>query len=540
MSDGPVEEPRPRGPHDESYDPTYEDAGDLDEAQRDLLAGMLGEPDRLGLGDLDGGAERDPDLDDDDLDDDLDGDGEGGAVERGRDGDGEDDGSGVQGSEEVREFATVQEQLLARTPEHDLTPSLERIALLVDLLGNPQQAYPVIHLTGTNGKTTTTRLVESLLREFGLRTGRFTSPHLHSVTERISIDGQPIAIRDFVRTWHDVLPLVELVDSRSDVPMSYFEVLVGLGYAAFADTPVDVAVVEVGMGGTWDATNVADGRVAVITPIDIDHTRFLGSTVTEIATEKSGIIKPGATAVVAQQPPEALEVLSARAREVGATLLLEGVDFGVVEREVAVWGQRLRLQGIGGVYDDVFLPLHGEHQAHNAAVALVAVEAFLGGGAGRLDPDVVRAAYAAATSPGRLEVVRRSPTVIVDAAHNPAGARATAAALQTEFDFTRLVGVIAAFADKDVEGILTAFEPVLAEVVVTAASSPRAMPVDELADIAEGIFGVDRVTAVPKLGAAIETAIELADASGEASGAGVVVTGSIVTVAQARSLLGKD
>jgi dihydrofolate synthase/folylpolyglutamate synthase len=442
--------------------------------------------------------------------------------------------------EAVAAFARAQQEVLARAPEHDVQPSLDRIRLLVDLLGEPQRAYPVVHVTGTNGKTTTTRLVEALLREFGLRTGRFTSPHLHAMTERIAVDGDPISGAAFARAWDEIKPFVELVDARSEIPMTYFEVLAGLAYAVFADTPVDVAVVEVGMGGTWDATNVADGRVAVVTPVAIDHTRFLGSTVEEIAAEKAGIIKPGAVAVLAQQPVEAAEVILRHAADVGATVVREGIEYGVTARSVAVGGQQLTLQGLGGVYDDVFLPLHGVHQAHNAATALAAVEAFLGGGQGRLDVDVVRAAFAGATSPGRLEVVRRSPTVLVDAAHNPAGALATAEAIRDAFDFTRLVGVVAAFGDKDVEGILTAFEPVMTEVVVTQMASPRAMPLDELTDVAEGIFGVGRVTAVARLEEAIDEAVRRAESQGELSGAGVLVTGSITTVAQARALFGAD
>jgi dihydrofolate synthase/folylpolyglutamate synthase len=436
------------------------------------------------------------------------------------------------------DLARVLAALAARTPEHDLRPSLARIARLVDLLGSPQHAAPVVHVTGTNGKTTTTRLVDTLLRAFGLRTGRFTSPHLQSVTERIALDGRPVDPGRFVAAYDDVAPFAALVDAEGPVPVSYFEMLTAMAFATFADAPVDVAVLEVGMGGRWDATNVADGKVAVVTPVSIDHTRFLGDTVGEIAAEKAGIIKPGAVAVLSTQPPEAARVLEQAAAAVGATVVREGVDFGVADRLLAVGGQQLRLAGLGGEYEDVFLPLHGAHQARNAVTALAAVESFLGGGRAPLDADVVRAAFAQATSPGRLEVVRSSPTILVDAAHNPAGAQATAQALREEFTFTRLVGVLAVFADKDVEGILEAFEPVLTEVVVTRARSDRAMPVDELADIAEGIFGVDRVTAVEGLDAAIDEAVRRAETDGELSGAGVVVTGSITTVAQARALLG--
>jgi dihydrofolate synthase/folylpolyglutamate synthase len=385
-------------------------------------------------------------------------------------------------------------------------------------------------------------MIEALLREFGLRTGRFTSPHLHSVRERISFDGAPIDPERFVATYDDVAPYLDLVDVRHDVRLSFFEVLTAMGYAAFADAPVDVAVVEIGMGGSWDATNVADARVAVVTPIAIDHVRFLGSSLEEIAAEKAGIIKPDSYVVVAQQPLAAAEVLMRRSVELGAIVAREGLEFGVLARPLAVGGQVLTLRGLAGEYDDVFLPLLGAHQAHNAATALAAVEAFLGGAhaeRGRLDIDLVRAAFAEVTSPGRLEVVRRSPTVVLDAAHNPAGAAATAEAVQESCGFTRLVGVFAAMADKDVRGMLAALEPVLAELVVTQSGSGRAMPADELGAVAVEIFGPDRVEVTPRLDDAIDSAVTLAEEEGDLGGAGVLVTGSIVTVAEARTLLGK-
>jgi dihydrofolate synthase/folylpolyglutamate synthase len=446
-----------------------------------------------------------------------------------------------QAAEVGQRVAEVERAILARTPEHDITPSLDRIRDLLDLLGSPQDAAPVIHVAGTNGKTSTTRMVDALLREFGLRTGRFTSPHLHSVRERICLDGEPIDPERFVATYDDVAPYLHLVDDRNDVKLSFFEVLTAMGYAAFADAPVDAAVVEIGMGGSWDATNVADAKVAVVTPIAVDHVRFLGSTVEQIAAEKAGIIKAGSYGVIAQQPVAAAEVLLRRSVEVGAIVAREGLEFGVLSRTLAVGGQVLGLRGLAGEYPEVFLPLMGAHQAHNAAVALAAVEAFLGGGhaeRGPLDAEVVRAAFAKVSSPGRLEVVRRSPTVVVDAAHNPAGARATAEAIQESFGFTRLVGVFAAMADKDVRGMLEALEPVLAEVVVTQVGSERAMPADDLAAVAVEVFGADRVDVTPRLDQAIDNAVTLAEEEGDLGGAGVLVTGSIVTVAEARTLLG--
>jgi dihydrofolate synthase/folylpolyglutamate synthase len=436
----------------------------------------------------------------------------------------------------------VEALILGRAPEHDLTPSLDRIRELLDLLGSPQNAAPLVHVAGTNGKTSTSRMIEALLREFGLRTGRFTSPHLHSIRERIAFDGQPIDPERFVVTYDEVAPYLDLVDSRHHpVRLSFFEVLTAMAYAAFADAPVDVAVVEVGMGGSWDATNVADAQVAVVMPVAVDHTRFLGSTVTEIAAEKAGILKPGSYGVLAQQPVEAAEVLLRRSVEVDAIVAREGLEFGILSRTIAVGGQMLSLRGLSGEYDDVFLPLLGAHQAHNAACALAAVEAFLGGAhaeRGQLDIDLVRAAFAGVTSPGRLETIRSSPTVVLDAAHNPAGARATAEALEESFGFTRLVGVFGAMADKDVRGMLEAFEPVLAEVVVTQSTSDRAMPADEVGSIAVEVFGSDRVEVAPRLDDALDSAVALAEEDGDLGGAGVLVTGSIITVAEARTLLG--
>ncbi|MFC7220259.1 bifunctional folylpolyglutamate synthase/dihydrofolate synthase [Streptomyces polyrhachis] len=437
----------------------------------------------------------------------------------------------------------IEAELATRWPETKLDPSLERIEALMDVLGEPQRAYPAIHITGTNGKTSTARMIEALLAAFELRTGRYTSPHVQSYTERISLDGAPIPYEKFIETYQDVKPYADMVDAAQEHRLSFFEFLTAMAYAAFADAPVDVAVVEVGMGGSWDATNVVDGSVAVITPISLDHTDRLGETPGEIAAEKAGIIKKDSTVVMAQQPVDAAQVLLKRAVEVDATVAREGMEFGVVSREVAVGGQMLTLRGLGGEYPDVYLPLHGEHMAHNAAVALAAVEAFFGIGSQHsrtLDPDTVRRAFASVSSPGRMEVVRRSPTVVLDAAHNPAGGQAVAAAVQEAFGFSRLIGVLGVSGGKDVRGLLEALEPVLAEVVVTQNSSPRGMDADALAGIAVEVFGEDRVQVEPRLDDALEAAITLAEEEGEYSGAGVLVTGSVITVGEARLLLGKE
>lgn len=432
----------------------------------------------------------------------------------------------------------VEFEIGSRRAEHQISPTRERIAALAGLLGDPQHAFAVIHVTGTNGKTSTTRMIDTLLRERGLRTGRFTSPHLVSMRERICVDGVPLAAERFIELYEEIAPYVAMVDSQQPVPLSFFEILTGMMFAAFADAPVDVAVIEVGLGGRWDATNVADGSVAVITPIAMDHMRWLGDTIEAIATEKAGIIKPGAVAVLARQPPAAAEVLLGRAASVGAAVAREGLEFGVLGRELAVGGQQLVLKGMSGAYDDIYLPLFGAHQASNAACALAAVEAFTGAG----ETDLVRSAFAKVSSPGRLDILRRSPTVIADAAHNPAGMAVTVAALTESFTFDRVIGVVAVAEDKDVAGLLDELEPVLSDIVVTTNSSLRAMPAAELAELARESFGEDRVLVAGRLDRAIEMAVNLAGEAGAdgTGGAAVLVTGSVVTAGDAQLLLAPD
>ena len=467
--------------------------------------------------------------------------------------------------DEIASLLQVEHLLDQRWPETKLEPSTARISALMEMLGSPQLGYPSIHITGTNGKTSVARMVDALLTALSRRTGRTTSPHLQSAVERISIDGRPISPAQYVATYREIEPFVQLVDQQSEAGLfggdgprlSKFEVVTAMAFAAFADAPVDVAVVEVGLGGRWDATNIVNAPVAVITPIGVDHADYLGDTIAEIAGEKAGIITrqedepvPSGTdlstvAVIGSQVPEAMEVLLAQAVRADAAVAREDSEFAVLGRQVAVGGQLLELQGLGGVYSDIFLPLHGEHQAHNAVVALAAVEAFFGAGAQRqLDIDAVRAGFAAATSPGRLERMRTAPTVFIDAAHNPAGATALAQALQEEFDFRFLVGVVSVMADKDVDGILTALEPVFDQIVVTHNGSPRALDVEGLALRAEERFGPERVVTAATLPDAIEAATAFVEESGNEvegfGGAGVVITGSVVTAGAARTLFGRD
>lgn len=445
----------------------------------------------------------------------------------------------------LQELRVVEAELNERWPETVIEPSLDRIRALTDLLAEPQRTYPVVHVAGTNGKSSTSRMVDALLGRIGLRVGRYTSPHLQLATERISIDGAPISPEGYVEAFRDVAPYVSIVDSRHDVAMSKFEVLTGMAFAAFADAPVEAAVLEVGLGGSWDATNVADAAVAVLCPIAQDHAEYLGTDLAGIAAEKAGVIKPGSVVVLAAQPPEVQKTVMDRIAEVDATVAREGHEFGVLERTVAVGGQMLKLQGLGGVYDEIFLPVHGEHQARNAALSLAATEAFFGAGSDQqLDIEAVRDSFASVLTPGRLERVRAAPAILVDAAHNPHGARALADALSSEFSFRRLVAVVSVLDDKDAAGILRELEPVVEELVLTKNSSPRAMAPDDLAAVAKDVFGPDRIVVEPRLDDAVEHAIgmaeEVTDPSDTVSGGGVVITGSVVTAGEGRALFGKE
>ena len=434
-------------------------------------------------------------------------------------------------------LAEVVDELNARWPENKIEPSLDRISLLLDYLGNPQQSFRSIHIAGTNGKTSTSRMIDSLLQSFGIRTGRYTSPHLEDIRERISINGEYITPEYFLYTYADIKPYIDLVDSQSEHPLSYFEVLTAMAYAAFADAPIDVAIIECGVGGAWDATNVIDSDVSVMTPIGLDHQEYLGETIAEIAHTKAGIFRTGKPSVLAHQTREAAEVLIRESALVESIPLREGLDFSLAHRDVAVGGQLLTIQGIGGTYEEVFLPLYGRHQASNATLALTAVEAFLGGGVQRLDIEVVRDGFAQVSSPGRLEVIRRNPTVIIDAAHNPHGASSLRDALHEEFAFDRIIAVVAMLGDKDVSGFLDELSDVFDEVIVTENSSPRALPTEKLFPIAVDIFGEERVTSAGSIMRAIELAIDRT--SHPTQSIGIVITGSVVTAGTARSLLKK-
>jgi dihydrofolate synthase/folylpolyglutamate synthase len=434
----------------------------------------------------------------------------------------------------------VESELLARWPETRIDPSLDRIAALADILGSPQLSYPTIHIAGTNGKTTTTRLIDSLLFELGLRTGRFTSPHLQSILERVAINGSPISEGLFIKAYEDIYPYLGMIDEKMPHPISFFEAITALSFVAFAEYPVDVGIFECGMGGEWDSTNVIESKVSVVTPIGFDHMEYLGDTLEKIAQTKSGIIKENTFAVLAKQEREAAQVLIDRCLDTNSTPIREGVEYEVLKRSVAVGGQLISIRGVYGIYEDLFLPIHGRHQASNAATALATVEVFVGEHA--LNNELVRSAFAGATSPGRFEVVHRNPTVIIDAAHNPHGAKSLKETINSEFNFDLVIGLVAAMGDKDISGLLEELEPVMSKIIVTRNSSKRSATLDEIDTLARKIFGSDRVIAIESLVEAINQGLSLAKdtIAIQDKSCALLITGSVVTAGEARTFLAKE
>lgn len=441
--------------------------------------------------------------------------------------------------DDVERLDAIEKALLNRWPETRIAPTLDRIAALVDVLGSPQLSYPTIHIAGTNGKTTTTRIIDSLCYELGMRTGRFTSPHLESFLERISINGEPITAQGMIATYNDIALYLDLIDSKMPNKLSFFEAMCALAFVAFAEFPVDVGIFECGMGGEWDSTNVINAAVSVITPIGFDHTEYLGNTLEKIATTKSGIIKEGSFAVLARQEAESAQVLMRKCAEMDATPIREGIEYSVKERAIAVGGQIFSVGGVYGEYNDLFLPLHGAHQAANAATAIAAVEVFAG--ERKLDDELLRAALVNSTSPGRCEIVMRKPTIIIDAAHNPHGAVSLRKTLSEEFDFETIIGIVAPMGDKDVEGIFEELESVLSQIIVTKNTSHRAADIADLHSSAAQVFGSERVSVADNLHEAITRAIDqarLENAVNEINTA-IIVTGSVVTAGEARAIVRK-
>ncbi len=441
-------------------------------------------------------------------------------------------------ADNLETVAAIEQALIKRWPENKIEPTLDRIIALTDLLGSPQLSYPTIHIAGTNGKTSTSRMIDALMSELGYRTGRFTSPHLESFLERISIKGHAIDPAEFIKNYNDIALYLDLIDSKQPHQISYFEALTALAFVAFAEHPVDVGIIEAGLGGEWDATNVVQSQVSVMTPIGLDHMDYLGNTLEDIAQTKAGIFKPESNVVLAAQTPEVAKVLMAQVAKVSAIPFREGVEFSVANRAIAVGGQLIAIKGLYGLIEDIFLPLYGAHQANNAAVALAAVEAFAGV---QIDSDLVRSAFSKVRSPGRCEVIHRDPTVIIDAAHNPHGAKAIASTINSEFDFETVIGVVAVLGDKDVAGILAELGQVVDYLVISQSSSARALPANDLAQHAKKFFASEQIEVIPELRGAITYATEKANLSNQVNDgvSAVLVTGSVVTAGEAREIVRK-
>ncbi len=439
-------------------------------------------------------------------------------------------------ADKLQTVAAIEQALIKRWPENKIEPTLDRIAALTDILGSPQLSYPTIHIAGTNGKTSTSRMIDALMSELGYRTGRFTSPHLESFLERISIKGQAIDPAEFIKNYNDIALYLDLIDSKQPHQISYFEALTALAFVAFAEHPVDVGIIEAGLGGEWDATNVVQSQVSVMTPIGLDHMDYLGNTLEDIAQTKAGIFKPESNVVLAAQTPEVAKVLMAQVAKVSAIPFREGIEFSLANRAIAVGGQLIAINGLYGLIEDIFLPLYGAHQANNAAVALAAVEAFAGV---QLDSDLVRSAFSKVRSPGRCEVIHRDPTVIIDAAHNPHGAKAITNTINSEFDFETVIGVVAVLRDKDAAGILAELSQVVDYLVVSQSSSPRALPANELAKIAAQFFTPEQIEVIPELRGAITYATEKANLANQVNEgvSAVLVTGSVVSAGEARAIV---
>ena len=441
-------------------------------------------------------------------------------------------------AEDLANLDVIEKALNRRWPENKIEPSLDRILALTDALGSPQFSYPTIHLAGTNGKTTTSRMIDQLLAELGYRVGRYTSPHLESFTERISIKGEPISVENMIATYNDIALYLDLIDSRQTHPISYFEALTAMAFVAFAEYPVDIGVIEAGMGGQWDATNVLTSEVSVMTPIGFDHMEYLGNTLEEIATTKAGIFKPESNVVLSAQTPEVAKVLLAKAAKVSANVFREGVEFSVKNRSLAVGGQVISLHGMFADIDEIYLPLYGIHQANNAAVALAAVEAFT---QVKLDEDLIRSAFSKVKSPGRCEIVYTDPLVIIDAAHNPHGVAAIAQTINSEFDLELVIAVVAVLADKDADGILAGLVNSVDYLVITQSNSPRALSADQLSKVASRYFKSDQIEVISDLTAALTFAIEKATLANQINEgvAAVLVTGSVATAGGARGIIRK-
>ena len=440
----------------------------------------------------------------------------------------------MNGSTAASPARAVYEELLLRVGEAHPRPRIEPVRRLAELAGSPQLSFPVVQIAGTNGKTSTSRAIESLLRAHGLRTGLFTSPHLVDFTERFQIDGEPVDGSALAEAWSDLRLPLEVVDRELAEaglgPITFFEALAVLAYAVFSDAPVEVAVIEVGMGGEWDATNIADAAVAVFTPVGLDHTDVLGPDIATIARTKSGIVKSGSAVVSAAQDQSALPAILAAAERVGTTARVAERDFALVEDRLAVGGRQIQVRGTTGhTYDPAFVPLFGHHQAENIALAMAAVELFLGGER-PIPEEVLDEGFGQLTTPGRFQLISSDPVVYVDAAHNPHGAAAFVRTVEESFQFDEIALVVGVLGEKDAGGVLAALAPVAHEVFVTAVDSPRSLTVADLQHLAEESIPATPVNVAAGLPDALERA--RAGASG-AAGRAVFVVGSVLLAGEA-------
>lgn len=437
-------------------------------------------------------------------------------------------------TEAERAATRVYEELLTRVGEANPRPRIEPVRRLAELVGTPQLSYPVIHVAGTNGKTSTSRAIESLLRAHGLRTGLFTSPHLVDFTERFQLDGESVSGNVLAEAWDELRLPLEVLDAQlfaeQQGPITFFEALAVLAFAIFADAPVDVAVIEVGMGGEWDATNIADAQVAVFAPIDIDHIAELGPDIESIARTKAGIVKPDSTVVSAHQTPAAIAEIAAAAERESSRLYVAGRDFDLVEDRLAVGGRQIDVRGLHGhVYDAAFVPLYGVHQAHNVSLAVAAVEAFFG--AERPIPaEVLEEGLGQLTAPGRLQLIGNDPIVYVDAAHNPHGAEALAQAVTESFAFSEVALVFGTLQGKDASGAIEALAPVATSLILTPVGSPRSVGQEELERLA-----APRSPELPTqvCGSLHEALTAARDWASEAEGRAVLVAGSVLLAGEA-------
>jgi dihydrofolate synthase/folylpolyglutamate synthase len=410
-----------------------------------------------------------------------------------------------------------------------IRPGLEQIAGLLELMGDPHLGYPVVHITGSKGKTSVSRMVTMLAAAHGLTVGTYTSPHLEAVEERIAYNAVHATPEEWAQAVADAAAFDRLIDDDPEKRLTYFEFSTAVGFSWFAERAVELGVIEVGLGGRLDATNVVDSEVAVITSIALEHTEYLGDTIESIATEKAAILKPGGRLVTGDLPPSALVVAQKRAAEVGAPHVTFGRDFRFIEPVQTVGGWDISIEGIYEQYDEIHVPAHGRHQLQNAAIAVAATEELLGRS---LDPDAVRDGFAGLALPGRLEVLRRHPLVVIDGAHTPESVAAGAAALDEEFPPFLWKVVVGALGDKKLDRILEPLSSIAGDVYAVTAPSSRGIPARVVAEAARRALPDHIVHEAGSVREGVGAALAAAGTDGA-----VLITGSMYVAGEARSLL---